>query len=42
MINRISIRTKVVQNLYSYIFTRPDRTLDTALKDLDKCLEKTY
>lgn len=42
MINRVLIRTKVVQNLYSYMLTRPDRTLASALKDLDKCLEKTY
>ena len=42
MINRVIIRTKVVQNLYSYMLTRPERTLTTALKDLDKCLEKTY
>ena len=42
MINRVLIRTKVVQNLYSYVLTRPERTLSDALKDLDKCLEKTY
>lgn len=42
MINRVLIRTKVVQNLYSYVLTRPERTLASALKDLDKCLEKTY
>ena len=42
MINRVLIRTKVVQNLYSYMLTRPERTLDAALKDLNKCLEKTY
>lgn len=42
MINRVLIRTKVVQNLYSYMLTRPERTLDNALKDLDTCLEKTY
>lgn len=42
MINRVLIRTKVVQNLYSYMLTRPDRTLATALKDLEACLEKTY
>ncbi len=42
MINRVLIRTKVVQNLYSYMLTRPDRTLANALKDLNTCLEKTY
>ena len=42
MINRVLIRTKVVQNLYSYVLTRPERTLASALKDLDKSLEKTY
>lgn len=42
MINRVLIRTKVVQNLYSYMLTRPERTLNSALKDLDACLEKTY
>ncbi len=42
MINRITIRTKVVQNLYSYMLTRSERTLDEALKDLDKSLDKTY
>lgn len=42
MINRVLIRTKVVQNLYSYMLTRPDCTLSTALKGLDACLDKTY
>ena len=42
MINRVLIRTKVVQNLYSYMLTRPERTLDNALKDLNACLDKTY
>ena len=42
MINRVLIRTKVVQNLYSYMLTRPERTLSNALKDLNACLEKTY
>ena len=42
MINRVLIRTKVVQNLYSYILTRPECTLAKALKDLDSCLDKTY
>ena len=42
MINRVLIRTKVVQTLYSYMLTRPERTLGNALKDLDTCLNKTY
>jgi len=42
MINRVLIRTKVVQNLYSYMLTRPERTLSNALKDLNACLDKTY
>ena len=42
MINRVLIRTKVVQNLYSYMLTRPERSLSNALKDLNACLEKTY
>ena len=42
MINRVLIRTKVVQNLYSYMLTRPERTLDSALKDLETSLDKTY
>lgn len=42
MINRVLIRTKVVQNLYSYMLTRPERTLDNALKDLGSSLDKTY
>ena len=42
MINRVLIRTKVVQILYSYMLTRPECTLDKALKDLDACLGKTY
>ena len=42
MINRVIIRAKVVQNLYSYILTRPECTLNKALKDLDASLSKTY
>ncbi len=42
MINRVLIRTKVVQTMYSYMLTRPECTLDKALKDLDACLSKTY
>ncbi len=42
MINRVLIRAKVVQNLYSYILTRPERTLSSALKELDVSLSKTY
>ena len=42
MINRVIIRAKVVQNLYSYLLTRPERTLSKALKELDASLSKTY
>ena len=42
LINRVLIRAKVVQNLYSYILTRPECTLNKALKDLDASLSKTY
>ena len=42
MINRVLIRTKVVQILYSYMLTRPECTLNKALKELDTCLGKTY
>lgn len=42
MINRVLIRTKVVQNLYSYMLTKPERTLSNALKDLETSLSKTY
>lgn len=42
MINRVLIRTKVVQTLYSYMLTRPELTLGNALKNLEACLNKTY
>ena len=42
MINPVLIRTRVVQSLYSYMPTRPGRSLGNALKDLDACLNKTY
>ena len=42
MINRVLIRTKVVQNLYSYMLTKPERSLSTALRDLETSLAKTY
>ncbi|MBO7610118.1 MAG: transcription antitermination protein NusB [Muribaculaceae bacterium] len=42
MINRILIRVKVLQNLYSYVLTRPERTFSQALKELDKSFEKSY
>ena len=32
----------MVQTMYSYMLTRPECTLDKALKDLDACLSKTY
>ncbi|MBR4829154.1 MAG: transcription antitermination protein NusB [Muribaculaceae bacterium] len=42
MINRVLIRTKVVQNLYSYMLTRPECTLTKGLNNLNACLDKTY
>ena len=42
MINRVLIRVKVVQMLYSYQLTRPDRTFDQALQDLQVSFEKSY
>lgn len=42
MVNRILIRVKVLQNLYSYVLTKPERTLDQALKELDKSFEMSY
>ena len=42
MINRILIRVKVLQNLYSYVLTRPEKTIDQALNDLDKSFDKSY
>lgn len=42
MINRILIRIKVVQMLYSYLLTKEDRTLVDAKNELKKSLEKTF
>lgn len=42
MINRVLIRVKVVQALYSYMLTRPDRTFEQARKDLQLSFEKSY
>lgn len=42
MINRILIRVKVLQNLYSYVLTRPESTIDQALTNLDKSFDETY
>lgn len=42
MINRVLIRVKVVQALYSYELTKTDRSLTQARKDLDMSLEKSY
>ena len=42
MINRVLIRVKVVQMLYSYLLTRPERTFEQALKDLQVSFEKSY
>ena len=42
MINRGLIRVKVVQMLYSYMLTRPERTFEQALQDLQASFEKSY
>ncbi len=42
MINRVLIRVKVVQNLYSYVLTRPGRTYEQAENDLQLSFEKSY
>lgn len=42
MINRILIRTKVVQMLYSYQLTKADKTLTKAKKELQASLDKSY
>ena len=42
MINRVLIRVKVVQVLYSYLLTRPDRTFDQALADLEASFDRSY
>ncbi|MCQ2288243.1 MAG: transcription antitermination factor NusB [Muribaculaceae bacterium] len=42
MINRVLIRVKVVQALYSYVLTRPDRTYEQAKNDLQLSFEKSY
>ncbi|MBR1882175.1 MAG: transcription antitermination protein NusB [Muribaculaceae bacterium] len=42
MINRVLIRVKVIQTLYSYLLTRPDRTFDQAINDLQHSFDKSY
>lgn len=42
MINRVLIRVKVVQMLYSYVLSRPERTFEQALQDLQVSFEKSY
>lgn len=42
MINRVLIRVKVVQSLYSYLFTRPDCTVRQAVSGLNKSFEQSY
>ena len=42
MITRILIRVKVLQTLYSYVLTKPDRTMDQALKELDEAFDKSH
>lgn len=42
MINRALIRVKVVQMLYSYLLTRPERTFEQAIQELQLSFEKSY
>ena len=42
MITRILIRVKVLQNLYSYMLTKPDRTIAQATDELNRSLEKSH
>ena len=42
MINRILIRIKVVQMVYSYLLTEKERTIEDAKKELNKSLDKAY
>lgn len=42
MINRVLIRVKVIQILYSYLITRPDRTFEQATNDLQRSFEKSH
>ena len=42
MINRILIRIKVVQILYSYLLTQKERTFADAEKELGKSMDKAY
>ncbi|MBQ7690453.1 MAG: transcription antitermination protein NusB [Muribaculaceae bacterium] len=42
MITRILIRVKVLQTLYSYMLTKPYRTMDQAIKELDNAFEKSH
>ena len=42
MINRILIRVKVLQSLYSYMLTKPDRTVEQAMRELEQAFEKSH
>ena len=42
MINRVLIRIKVVQMLYSYMLTKDSKTIDKAKDDLRESLDKSY
>lgn len=42
MINRVLIRSKVVQMLYAYMVSKDSMTLTTAKKELTKSLDKSY
>ena len=42
MINRVLIRTKVVQMLYSYMLTKDGKTFSDAKDELNESLDKSY
>lgn len=42
MINRVLIRIKVVQMLYSYMLTKDSKTIDKAKEELNDSLDKSY
>ena len=42
MINRILIRIKVVQVLYSYVVSGEDQSIESSKKELLKSFEKSY
>jgi len=42
LVNRTLIRSKVLQVMYSYMLTRPEKTVAQAHKELNTCLDKSY